>query len=230
MTSFKEVVEFIKEGIAPAQCVGCGGFGSWLCEDCRAEIVWVKQQHCYKCGKLSAYGKTCNNCRRVSKLTALAVACYFDVGPIRTAIHAVKYGGVYELAPILAGAFLAVVPEGVMGKSDWVVVPVPMTPARFKERGYNQAELMARDLADKLDLVILGGLLKIRVTEPQATLPRAQRLINLRGSMEAMGELAGLKVILVDDVATTGATLEECARALREAGVKRVCGVVIARA
>jgi competence protein ComFC len=224
------VVEFVKEAIAPVQCVGCSVFGAWICDACRDEIVWVKEQRCYKCGQLSPAGRTCDKCRKESKLTAVAVAAHFDEGPIRLAIHALKYGGAYELAPILAGALKNVVPSEIAGSKGWVIAPVPMAKSRKRLRGYNQAELLAKEISVQLQVPLMDGLLKIRPTSPQAELSRAARLVNLRGSMTAVGSLAGARVILVDDVATTGATLEECARALREAGAKRVCGVVIARA
>jgi len=172
----------------------------------------------------------CSRCRPHSNLSGLVVACHFKEGPIRAAIHKLKYGRTEELARILAGAVIAVVPKRVTAKPNWVVVPVPMSPLRERVRGYNQAEVLARHIADSLELTTVAGLVKVALTSPQAELKRAQRLINVRGSIGASGSLSGKRVILVDDVATTGATLEECARVLRAAGATRVYAAVVARA
>ncbi len=113
-----------------------------------------------------------------------------------------------------------------------LVVPVPLHPARLRERGFNQAELLAKILAQKINVPLNGALERIRYTTTQTAFDRVERMENLRGSFRLRKKIGvrGLHVLLVDDILTTGSTLSECARVLREAGARSVYAVTAARA
>jgi ComF family protein len=109
------------------------------------------------------------------------------------------------------------------------LVPVPLHPKRLRERGYNQAELLARELGGRIGLPVLDLLERAKATKPQWDLDKESRLKNLAGAFTAGAETKGLSLLLIDDVCTTGASLEECGRALHRAGAERVAAFVFAR-
>lgn len=157
-----------------------------------------------------------------------AVAAYVYGGPMADAILALKYGGRAEHAAVL-GRLLAERAVELAGSVD-AVVPVPLHPARLRERGFNQSALLARPVASALAVpLVTSDLRRVRDTPPQASLTAGARATNVRGAFLALRAPAS-RVLLVDDVRTTGATLEACARALRAAGARRVDALAYAQA
>lgn len=153
----------------------------------------------------------------------------FDYGgALANAIHRFKYVPRADLARPLGDLLVRGVPDAVARPPD-LVVPVPLHPARLVERGFNQAALLARPVARRLGARLGPRLLeRVRDTPRQAQLDRVRRATNLVGAFRVRGDVAGRHVLLVDDVRTTGATLTECARALRSAGAGRVTTLVLA--
>jgi ComF family protein len=138
------------------------------------------------------------------------------LGPLRKALVKLKYGNGRYLAPALAAGLAGRLADGDFAEA--VLVPVPLHVKRQRERGYNQSVLIARELGRELGVGVLeGGLRRVKQTQPQVGLTRVMRRANVRD------------VVLVDDVATTGATVMECARACRKAGVRRIRIAVVAR-
>ncbi len=192
----------------PPRCTGCATPGSWLCVDCRngAEPV-----------------------RRVSDGLAIR-ACGAHAGPLREAIHRAKYGAEPGAARDL-GDLLAVLVGGDLacGTGIDAIVPVRLHPARRRERGYDQAWLLAAVVADRTGLPIVPALHRIRGGTAQVRLDRAGREANVRSAFVGVaGALAGARVALVDDVATTGSTLRDAAAAARACGARSVRGYVVA--
>lgn len=223
------LLEFLKSGIAPRQCVGCHRFGVWMCDDCRSSLVWVNVQKCYICGKISEFGKTCDSCKTKTSLDGLVVGLHFEDGPIRKAIYEIKYDSNYGIGEVLVGVIIQKWEENKMLQRSELITFVPQYKTRERLRGYNQSKILAELLA-KVAMKPCGNLLvKKRATVPQADLTRRERSHNLLGSFEGICQLNGERVILVDDVATTGATLAECARLLKQMGASKVYGLVIAR-
>jgi ComF family protein len=178
--------------------------------------------------ELDAPRKDCGCGVRLRSLSRLRSAVAYD-GPIERAVHRFKYEGWRNLAGPLA-QFMAerLVVEGLSAR---LVVAVPLHPARQRERGFNQSELLARELRARLTVFEpLGKLVRTRPTPPQVGRDRLRRLDNVRDAFRWHGPpLGGESILLIDDVATTGATLDACARALREAGSGPVIGVSVAR-
>ena len=193
-----------------AVCMGCGsraGFTrDWLCDACREELAsrWV--------GAGRPPGKRA--------FDGAAYAFHYG-GPAGGLVRNLKYRGVGRLSEMMgramADAFAAIQPTG----AD-CLVPVPMHPKRLRERGVNHAVLLAGAAGERLELPVLDALARTRNTRQQARLPAAQRRVNMDGAFAVQRDVKGRRVILVDDVCTTGATAVACARALREGGAEAV--------
>lgn len=147
-------------------------------------------------------------------------------GPARRAVRALKFGGARDLATVLGGALASGVP------TDWrigAVVPVPLHPSRERQRGYNQAELLARALAHALQVPCVPALTRTRATRQQSKRHGADRAAIAGAFVADARRLTGEPILLVDDVMTTGSTLRACQDALRAAGQRAVYAVVVAR-
>jgi ComF family protein len=165
----------------------------------------------------------------VQRAPALAAAAYVYCGPLADAICRLKYAARTELAPIL-GALLAEAALAYAGRVDRVLA-LPLHPARLRERGFNQSALLARPVARALGVALdVHSLRRIRPTCDQASLPRERRADNVRGAFVAVRRPAVDRVLLIDDVRTTGATLAAAGEALLEAGYGEVRTLALARA
>ena len=193
-----------------AECMGCGaktGFErDWLCEDCRQALAnrWVGAATPPEGGLIdgAAYG-------------------YFYGGPAGGLVRNLKYRGVSRLAEPMGRQMVRAL-EGLQPAHIDCVTPVPMHVRRVRKRGVNQALLLAREVADGLQLPLEEALVRTRNTLQQARLDDAKRLHNLDGAFAVAGNVAGKRVLLVDDVCTTGATANACAEALLKEGASAV--------
>jgi ComF family protein len=216
----------------PPRCAGCQTPGARLCAACRAAIVPLDLNQCNQCGYPLEGARQCLVClsgkRPLAPLAGLRSLAFFE-GALQQALHQLKYKRDIILADTL-GALLATAPG--ISLPPGVVVPVPLSAERLHERGYNQAELLARVLAE------LSGrpwspraARRVRHTPSQVGLSAEQRRLNVQHAFAAdRRRVARQTVILVDDVCTTGATLAACGAALCEAGAEAVWGLTLARA
>jgi ComF family protein len=215
--------------LMPPRCGSCRTVGSWLCERCRGRIRHLEEPMCRRCGaELESARADCGCRSRLKSLARLRSAAVYE-GPIEAAVQRFKYQGWRRLAEPLATLMAErLMVEGLA--APWAVA-VPLHPGRLRQRGFNQSELLARELRRGLQLdVPPGELVRTRHTPPQVGHDRRWRLENVRDAFVWRGAgLGGRSMLLVDDVATTGATLEACACALRAAGSGPVIGVSIAR-
>ena len=203
--------------------------GSWLCDRCRLRVRHLEEPICRRCGaEVESARKQCGCRSRLKALSRLRSAVAYE-GPIELALQRFKYEGWRRLAEPLA--LLLAERLVVEGLSAPCALAVPLHPVRLRQRGFNQAELLARELRGRLALgKPPGELIRVRATPPQVGLDRRWRLENVSGAFAWHGaDLAGQPLLLVDDVATTGATLEACAAALRAGGSGPVIGVSVAR-
>jgi ComF family protein len=214
--------------LLPPRCGSCRALGSWLCDRCRARVRRLSEPLCPRCGReLEFAGAGCDCRRRLRSLAGASAAAAYE-GPVEAAIHRFKYEGWRALAPALAD--LVPDPAGA-APPPRLLVAVPLHPRRQRARGYNQSELLAGELRSRHRLARPPGrLARVRDTPPQVGLDRLRRRANVAGAFAWHGPpLAGAPVLVVDDVTTTGATLEACAAALRAAGSGPVLGLTIAR-
>jgi ComF family protein len=215
--------------LLPPRCGGCRAVGSWLCARCRGKIRRLEEPLCRRCGiELEIARRECGCRSRLKSLTRLRSAVAYE-GPAEAAIQRFKYEGWRRLAGPLAQ--LVAERLAVEGLAAGLVVAVPLHAERRRQRGFNQAELLASELRRRLRLPApVGELVRTRPTPPQVGRDRLRRFENVQGAFAWRGPgMNGDSVLLIDDVATTGATLDACARALREGGAGPVTGVSIAR-
>ena len=215
--------------VLPPRCGACRRLGSWLCEACRSRIRRLEEPLCRRCGvQLESARNECGCRDRLRSLARLRSATAYE-GPVEVAIHRFKYQGWRRLAEPLA--LLMAERMVVEGLAADLAVAVPLHPTRLRERGFNQAELLAAELRRRLGLgQPPGDLVRCRPTPPQVGHDRRRRLLNVSGAFAWRGPaLDGRPIVVVDDVATTGATLDACASALRAAGSGPVMGVSVAR-
>ena len=237
-------ISFLREHFGnllfPRACVGCGAPREWLCEECVRSIHPLLEQECFVCrGPKTPHGEACFGCRKKTSLDGVFVAAPYRSRALAEAIHVFKYEFVDELAEALGRILADAVAHSDLPVPD-LIIPVPLHPWRRRYRGFNQSALLARELSkralDELAIPIEESvLLRKRFTLPQAKTKSAEeRRSNLSGAIGfaktlQKRSLRGKIVWLIDDVHTTGATLEECAKVLKKAGTKKVIGVVLAR-
>lgn len=225
-----QAYEWLASALFPTPCASCAGLGRAtdppLCAPCWARLPRFQGERCL-CGR-AASSPRCARCLAQTP----AFDEVFSLGPfespLRDAVHALKYGGRHRSARGLARRIVERAPGGLFEGVD-ALVAVPLGSNRERERGFNQASLLAQALAELSGKRAVDGLRRIRETAPQTGLGAEARAANVRGAFAASGRFAGT-YLLVDDVATTGATLEACASALKSAGARVVRAVTVARA
>ncbi len=217
----------------PPNCIVCKASNSWFCPSCLSKILLITPPVCGRCGMpVVANALVCRQCQKnpLAHIDGIRSASYFEDNPVRAAVHFLKYRNRKAVAAILAGLL-----ADAYGRYQLVadtIVPVPLHPTRFRERGYNQSELLARELSKLLGLALnTKTLRRTRATQSQMTLNQAERHQNVADAFACGGlNLAGQRVLLIDDVCTTGSTLQACADALKQSGVVAVWGLTLARA
>lgn len=219
---------YLLDLLYPPQCPGCGRVGVLFCDRCRWLVQAYPSDVCIRCGRPQLVRGLCPTCSTTeSSLDAVFPATIF-AGPIRNAIQDFKYEGVLDLASPLADWLVAT--WRLHGLAADLIVPVPLHPKREAERGYNQSALLARELSRRVNVPVApADLVRIIRTRPQVGLSRDERRANIVGAFHCAGEVTDLRIVLVDDVCTTGATLEACAGELKAAGAKQVSGLTVAR-
>ena len=229
----------------PKKCVGCGEWGllaqtgRYVCEKCEVGL-WEEEQICPVCARGSRYGLRHGYCKRPWSMEGVTALWAYE-GMARKIIASAKYkfhwDFLRELTSLSVAQLLSRVELAYFGEflaSKPVIVPVPLYPKRERERGFNQSEIISLSLSRIWGLEMKEMLTRIRDTGQQVGKTRESRLKNVEGVFHITPsnpplKLRGGSVLLVDDVWTTGATMNECAKVLRQAGVRRVWGLVLAR-
>jgi competence protein ComFC len=214
----------------PRCCVGCGKRGDFLCAGCRQKLPRLLSPFCQKCGKPGASGGLCPACwGQETAIDGIRSVFRFE-GVVRQAIHELKYRNLKAISGCLAELMASYVQANPMHGE--VLVPVPLHLRRLRERGYNQSSLLAKELGKLIALPLIdGGLRRLKDSLPQArTTTVEERRRNVANAFACPDErLSGMSVILIDDVCTSGATLEACAKAIKHAGAVSVWGLTLAR-
>ncbi len=228
----KRIFELLKDYIFPLFCLGCKKEGMWVCKDCLNQIETVGIFQCPVCEKENKNGRCCDNCKTSSFLFwHIAAGKYNEDELLGKIIYQLKYQYVEEM-----GEYVSFFIESFLEarKKDFssfdYIIPVPLHKRRFAERGFNQAELIAKIFSEQTNVPILDCLKRQRYTKQQARLDRDKRQKNLDNAFLLHSlELKNKKIILVDDVFTTGSTMQSCARVLKDAGAGEVVGFTLAR-
>jgi len=224
-------INFLLDFLFPKRCVNCGKVGNYICANCYSQIEFIEKPICPVCQRQAIGGKTHPGCKTPLGLDGLVVACRYR-GPVKFAISKVKYRWAYNIAAILIDLLISS-----FWKFDFphntVLVPVPLHPRRKNWRGFNQAELIVESLSKKYKQPSGELLKRIVETKTQVGLSKKERKANIKGAFslnESSGEskIRGGSFILVDDVYTSGATMQEAAKVFKRYGAKSVWGMAIA--
>lgn len=218
--------------IYPPHCVVCRDAGDgYLCPKCIEKITLIEPPVCYKCGK-PCEAFMCDDCyQREYAFECARSAGIFD-GPLRDAIHALKYRNHEAVADPLAEIMARAFAGTQLARNVDVLVPIPIHSSRMLDRGFNQSEVLARILARRIGLPVETKVLrKVRKTRHQVDLPLDERTLNVQGSfaIRHSEKISRKRVLLIDDVFTTGSTLDEAARVLLAAGATEVRAYTLAR-
>ncbi|MFC1942635.1 ComF family protein [Chloroflexota bacterium] len=213
----------------PQWCVGCGREGDYMCRACRQSLLSITPPICPRCGRPHSGAALCTGCTNWSTGIDGIRSPFVFQGVLRKAIHELKYRNLRALAVPLAELLYEYLTANPLPGE--VLVPVPLHRKRMRERGYNQSQLLARELSKIIGLPVLDNCLVRQLhSSPQARTTRvSQRQSNVAGAFACRGEsLRDKKVLLIDDVSTSGATLGDCAGVLKAAGAVSVWGLVMA--
>lgn len=215
--------------LLPLRCLGCGKEGNLICPSCCETLARVRLPLCQRCGDTVSEGNLCRSCLNYSLTIDGIRSVFLFQGTVRQAILQLKYKHLKAVSTPLAQLLAEFLRSQPM-KGE-MILPVPLHPKRLRERGYNQASLLAKELSEFVGLPVAeDALIRVRDAVPQARARSAlERRQNVKDAFACRQMLEGKQVLLIDDVCTTGATLDACATALKSAGASSVWGLTVAR-
>lgn len=227
----KETAHLFDDILFPVYCVRCQTEGFWLCAKCQQSVVLQKIQTCPFCGVPTAYGITCLTDRKKTYLDGLTNTGDYKSWVWRNVVRPWKFGGAVELGDFCSEQIQKILPELPYGLYDPIIIPVPLTKRRFRSRGFNQAQILAKAVAEVIEGEVYE-IHRIRETKPQPGLTRNERFKNISGAFAIpdKGKILHRDCIVVDDLLTTGATVNEIAKVLKKSGAKKVWAVTLLRA
>lgn len=238
MTEKSNLKNFILELFFPASCLGCGKQGDWLCEDCFSLIEISPFQFCPFCQKpVRVFSEGLCPKHRNKNLNGLYSATSYNQKLVKLLLKNFKYEPFAKalakpLSSLIIAYFLSAKKEDVFNSADSLLFPVPLTKKRERWRGFNQSAEICRIVAGFFKVPYqFNNLIKIKKTQPQVELKKEEREKNIQGAflLKNPQDVLGKKIFLIDDVFTTGSTMEEIARVLKQAGAQEVWGVAVAR-
>jgi ComF family protein len=212
---------------APPLCVLCDkpiAPDDLICRDCKDELenYRIRSPRCYVCGEPLKFS-SCLRCKGEKFHFEKIRGAFTYEGPVVKLIELYKYYGIHKLSTYLGEKMVEPFLE--LGDVDFIV-PIPLHPSRERERGFSQTHLLGRVISEKTGVPILDALIRKRNTKSQTKLGREERKKNLKDAFEVVGEIEGKSIVIVDDVLTTGITINEASKILKREGALRVKGVV----
>jgi len=222
-------IRSIIKRLIPCDCLLCGAAAGTrrLCSGCQADLPWHRQPQCPQCATPTPLGQICGACLRHPPAFDRTHAALIYAFPLDRMIPRLKYHTQLAIAPVL-GECLAQAVQ-LAARPDRLI-PMPLHARRIRERGFNHATEIAREVAKRLDLTLdIASCQRIRDTPPQMGLKHDARRHNVRGAFACSGDVRGLHIALIDDVMTTGTSLDELATTLKRAGAREVTCWVVAR-
>lgn len=246
---FRKIHKFTLDILFPIFCIGCGKKESWLCPECLEKIRMLPFQICPFCEKSSSdKGRVCPSCKQrilaekgFLPIDGLLAAVKYRDSNIAHLVHLYKYSFVFGLSVPLGKILVKSFIQNNLPLPDFII-PVPLHARRLRWRGFNQAEFLSRHISQNItpsfSIPVISGLItRKRYTLPQMKIKNyRERQENIRGAFQIsledpdiLNEIKGKKILLIDDIATTGATMFECGSLLKRSGAKEVFGAVIAR-
>jgi len=251
--------EHVLSLLFPIECIGCKAEGQWLCQSCFRELQLKEEQYCLHCKKPNKYGEFCAKCKPLYSLNGIWIAGDYEQKILAQLIKNLKYRLAKNISQVLGNFLahflknlisqsrfnkndileklnwrkfeeMKDAPNIFNSLSDAIIIPVPLHKKRQKWRGFNQAQILAEELTNNIKLPVSNQLIRIKHKQAQAKLGEADRKNNLQGCFAWRGEkLTGQNIIIIDDVTTTGSTLNECAKIVKEVGAGEIWGLVVAK-
>ncbi len=228
---FKNIIDIL----FPINCLNCGQEKTWICADCLPKIPQNTTHYCLNCKKQTKLGEYCSACAPRFALDKVWIAGDFQNKILSQLIRSYKYKFAQDIADPLGLFLLNFLRENVIKQQKnlfaktTLIIPVPLHNKRLRWRGFNQSEKLAVRIATELKITQNNNLKRIKFKKPQSNLQKNERLKNIQAAFAWQGaKLDKQNIILIDDVATTGATLNECAKVLKANGATEVWGLVLA--
>ncbi|MFH1522379.1 MAG: double zinc ribbon domain-containing protein [Patescibacteria group bacterium] len=245
--------------IFPIECLGCKKEDVWLCKSCFRKLEFKNEQYCLLCKKVNKFGEFCSKCQEQYSLNGVWIAGDYENKIIAELIKNLKYRFAKNIAQTLGNFLslflrnlinitkiessdlnagvnwrkfenITKSPQALIDFKNVLLIPVPLHKKRERWRGFNQSLVIAYEIAKIFNLIISNQLIREKHKKPQAKLGESDRKINIKGCYTWQGEkLQGENIILIDDVTTTGSTLNECAYILKQAGAGEIWGLVVAK-
>lgn len=244
LSRFNRLKSLALDLLFPVECLSCGRENAWLCTVCSRKIKFTLVDKCLVCKKPAIYGQIHQKCRKKTKLDGTIMAVSQDDQLLHKLIYKFKYNFIQDLSSPLAEVLTSKIKQ-LKQKEDWsaitgllfddlIIVPVPLHKRRLKWRGFNQAELLAKKITGAFDLRFNNQILeRLKNTKAQIKLKKRKRLKNIKGAFaitsQFRNKLKSAEILLIDDILTTGATMDECARVLKKNGADKVWGAVLTR-
>ncbi len=225
----------------PRQCIGCGYYGDYICPTCKKRYIKHQKHYCHVCKKFTKIGELAHkNCIKNSNLDFVFVCLKYNKF-IEKLIADIKYNLYTDVVNSIVPFYIEKFLQNFSDYRNIILVPVPLYYRRRWSRGFNQSELIALKLQENLNVECLNLLKRNRNTKHQVGLKRADRITNVFNAFGFKDKIwrdffqrtkrkkEEIMIFLIDDVMTTGSTLEEAAKVLREHGFKNIAGIVLAR-
>lgn len=234
----KSVIWFL-DLIFPIRCIGCGRFSDYVCRGCLRTISTKKNFECIGCKRNTPFGQTCFLCAKTNSTDQLLIVADYKNPLVEKILKFLKYKFISDLKRPLSFLikrylkWLTLDKKFNVFEANPLLVPVPLHPRRLNWRGFNQSELLAKDLADMFQMEMASDVIERTGNAiPQADIKeKEERLKNLSGifRIKNRSRIVGREILLIDDICTTGATLNECARILKANGAIKIVALVVAR-
>jgi competence protein ComFC len=215
----------------PITCVICGTDGVYVCSKCLRKLPQITNQICIKCAQPAPFGKTHPACKTKNVPDGVLSALTYKDRQVKELIKIFKFTFVESLGMPLAQALVDMIKNHELKSyfQDFLIIPVPLHRRRFNWRGFNQAETLARELGKQLGISFNVSLVKrLKHTKPQTKLTLEERKNNLQNAFDVTSPLPNKKIILIDDVLTSGTTILELTRVLKQSGAKEVWAITLA--
>lgn len=235
----QQTSNWLSDLIFPVRCLGCKKFGDYVCRGCLRTISIKKNFECIGCKRNTPFGQTCYLCAKTNSVDQLLIVADYKNPLVEKTLQFLKYKFIIDLerplSILMRGylKWLTLDKKFNVFQASPLLVPVPLHPRRLNWRGFNQSELFAKNLADTFQMEMANCVIERTVNAtPQADIKeREERLKNLNGVFRVKNgiKIVGREILLIDDICTTGATLNECAKVLKANGASRVVALVIAR-
>lgn len=217
----------VLEMLYPTTCVFCGAVASeGICEECRKEVKLIQEPRCKKCGKPVRYEEQeyCYDCQKTTHLYEQGRSLWLHKPPVSQSVYQFKYGNRRVFAEYYAGQMAEQFSDLLRLWQIEVIVPVPIHKSKRKRRGYNQAEVLAKELSRRVDIPVeVFAVLRVQKTKPLKTMNPDERRKALSKAFSVEGDWKPKRnILLIDDIYTTGSTIDEIARIMKEKGVQKV--------